>query len=213
MQHMPQKVVGEPRPFGKTQQEEPNEGSDGGGEVPASEEEQAQYELVVSRALSFMHGDGQEGVLKTLGSAETPAQGVGLVTAKFARMAKKSARDQGKDIDDEVLLNAASEIVEDLMELGQEAKVFQFEDEQEAQEQTEESLLWAMKYYGMEALEAGELDMEQAKQAMQQGLAQEQQGGGAAAQGDNPQVAEAVRTAINEKPKKPGLIGTAMAGA
>lgn len=187
-----------PRAFGNTPEvEEP-------GEMPATAAEQAQYDLVASRALKYIHGKGRDQILQSMGAANSPAEGIGQVTAHLFRQIKDSAKQGGQEIDDEIMLNAAGEVVEDLAELGQKEGIFKFDDQAEAQEQTEDSLLWAMQYYGKEAQGRGELDADLARKFMDDGMANE-----------NPTapVTRGVREELHKPPPAGGVIGPMMKGA
>lgn len=146
-----------------------------GPDQPASDEEQAMYNLVVSRAIKFMYGQGKNQVLKVMGAAETPAKGVAQAAVMIIRRMVDSAQQQNQQISEDVLYNAGVEIVENLMNLGVHFGVFQFKDDKEAAQQQDEALGWALNYYGNDALQRGEIDQQGAMQQFQQGLASEQQ--------------------------------------
>lgn len=189
----------QPRPFGKDvkPEKEPANMMD----IPqeeATEEEQAKYTLVVARAIKLFHGTGRDQTLKMLASGETPAESVGRTAAMTVRMIKKSADEAGKPIEDEILFHAGVEIVDELFNYGTQAGVFKFSDAKEAQQQHDESLFYALKYYGEEALANGEVDRNAMQQAMQQGIQQEQ----------SAQVGGAVRQAMdgpNTPPQGAGI--------
>ncbi len=139
----------------------------------ASEQEQAEYELLSSRALKFIHDKGRDDVLKAMSSAEDPAQGMGKVAASVIRNIESSAKQGGRELDPDMLYQAGADIIEDLALLAQKEGVYEFEDEAEAQEYTEDALLWAVQYYGKEGMAGGELDQGEAQKVMQEGLAAE----------------------------------------
>lgn len=205
------------RPFGADVEAMPEDDDMMTGEEPATEEEQAMYELVVARAMKFAYGAGKDQVLKTLSSGENPADGIGRAASTIVRAIKQSADQAGKPISDDILFHAGIEIVEDLAEFGSKSGIFQYRDEAEEQEQTELALFYAMKYYGEEALASGDItpeDQEAARRAIDEGIAKERQAGSA-------RVGEAVRGAMNEPDvpaggegiaRKPGMINSAMGG-
>lgn len=205
------------RPFGADAAAMPEDDDVVAGEEPATEEEQATYELVVARAMKFTYGEGKDQTLKLLSSGESPADGIGRAAAMIVRAIKQSADQAGKPIADDILFNAGIEIVEDLAEFGVKAKVFQYRDDAEEQEQTELALFYAMKYYGEEALANGDItpeNQEAARRAVDEGIAKERQAGSA-------RVGGAVRGAMDEPAapvggegiaRKPGMIKSAMGG-
>lgn len=189
----------QPRAFGDTPQPEQPDPEQG---VPASETEQAEYDLVVARGLKFIHDKGRDQVLKLLSAAETPAQGIGMVTANLIRKIEDSAKQAGRELDPDILYSAAAEFVQDLNALAQKEKVYRYDNQEEAQQNAEDAMLWASQYYGQEGMARGELDQGTAQNAMQQGLAME-----------NPTapVTRGVRQAMYDQRKpKGGLIGQRM---
>ena len=172
------------------------------GDIEATPEEQADYDLVVARAYKFIYGEGKDQTLKTLSSGENPADGIGRATAMILRAIKVSADQSGKKIEGDILFHAAAELAEDLSEFGKTAKVFEFRDEDEDVQQTQESLFYAMKYYGEEAMANGEIDQEEAQRAVQQGIQQEQQAASA-------NVGDAVRQELpgGQPPAPPPMRG------
>jgi hypothetical protein len=204
----------QPRPFGRdVKPEQPGKTMMDEPEEQATEEEQAQYTIVVSRAVKLFHGSGRDQTLKMLASGESPADSIGRTAAMTIRMIKKSADEAGKPIDDGILYHAGVEIVEELFEYGTQANVFQFADAQEAQEQHDEALFYALKYYGEEALAAGEIDQGEMQKAMQQGIQQEQSAkvGGAVRQAmDGPQTPPQGAGIAKDKA---GMINAARGGA
>ena len=173
-------------------------------QVEANEQEQAEYELLSARALKFIHGKGREHVLKAMSTAEDPAQGMGMVAASVIRNIEDSAKQGGRELDPDMLYQAGADIIEDLALLAQKSGVYEFENEQEAQQFTEDALLHAVHYYGKEGMERGELDQGEARKVMQEGLASE-----------NPTapVTRGVRQAMyDDKTKGKGIVGPAMRG-
>lgn len=179
--------------------------SDGTEEVPATDEEQDTYDMIVARALSFMHGEGQKNILKMLGSGETPAKSLGQATANIAQMMYKSATEGGREVTSETLINAAAEIMEELNDMGQAAGVFKYENEQESEEQLDDGMGWAMKYYGDMDLQSGAITpewQEEAQGQVKEGVAKEQIKMKA--------VDEGVKKAINTPQEKRGMVKSAM---
>lgn len=202
------KPVANPRPFGQDAEQEPEtDPTDPQAEgEPATPEEQAQYDLVVARAMKFMHGEGRDQTLKMLGSGETPAQSIGATAAMIAKAIKQSADQAGKPIDPDVLFHAGAEIVEELSAYGEAAGVFQFASPEESERQTEEGLFHALKIYGEGEIASGEADQEAAMRTVQEQLAQERARGGVAEDGSAAMngVAGAVSDAVNPPQIQPG---------
>ena len=163
---------GDARGFGDTPDPEPE--TDEQGRVPATEEEQAIYDMVVIRARKMIFGKNKEKILKTLGTAQTPSKGIGQVGSMLMKVIMQSSRDQGREIDPGIAINAGVEIVEDINELAVKNKIFQYESPEEEEEQLAEAMLWGVKYFGDGMIANGEVTPEIQKQA--QALATEQIG-------------------------------------
>lgn len=207
----------EGRAFGKdVQPENPTETLADVQEEQASEEEQAIYELVVARAVKFFHSKGKDQTLKMLSAGESPADAIGRTASMIVRAIKKSADESKKPIDDTILFHAGIEIVQELFEYGTEAGIFNFADDEEAQQQLDEALFFALKYYGEEALASNETDQAEMQKLMEQGAKQEQAAASA-------KVGGAVRQAMGDPQTPPqgagiardkaGMINAAMGGA
>ena len=186
----------------------PTEESVAMSEENVSEQEQVAYDSAVSKGMKYMYGPGADNVLKILGSAKNPAQGIGQVTAMIAKQLHTSSEDQGQSLPDGVLFAASQEIAESALELGTEAGVFEFDNEGEAQEQVDQGFMWALKIYGEQGLADGTLDEE--------ALAEEgQRPPGQNTAGVNPQVAQAVNQAVSTPQQGPagaGIISGRMGG-
>lgn len=157
-----------PRAFGdKANDAAPaNLNPDEGGE-PATEEEQMDYDLLVIRARKMMFGDGREDILTMLGSSETPAQGIGKVGSMLVKSLRQSAKQGGRDITDEVAINAAAEIGKDLSDLAKSAGVYKYDSDKDELEELEDAMLWGVKYYGDGMIANGEITPEMQAQAAQ----------------------------------------------
>lgn len=205
-----------PRGFGADQAPPPSGDPYEGEDQPATEEEQAQYDLVVARAVKFIHGEGRENTLKMMAAGAKPAEGVGTAAANIVKMIEQSAGKSGKAFADGVLFHAGAEIVEELMEFGEQAGVFEFRDDAEAQQEMDESIMYALKAYGEGGLAAGTIPQEEidsSKKYMQEGIAREEANGTAPPlpaelqqQAPNPAVQQGVQQAMG----RPGLVNGAM---
>jgi hypothetical protein len=147
------------------------------GSVNATEEEQLQYDMIVSRAIKMIHGKGQDNILKTLGSSETPSQGIGQVTAQLITALSQSAKEGGMKISDDVLQNAGMEIIEELSELAENKGVYQYDSPEEEKQELADSALWAMRHYEQQRLQSGEVgpeEQDRMKADIQKEMASEQ---------------------------------------
>lgn len=161
--------------FGDTK--EPEVETDADGASMPTEDEQMDYDMIVTRALKQIHGKGMENILKMLGSGERPSQAVGQVVAGIVSTLKQSAADQGRKISDNTLQHAGVEIIEDLIELAEAKGVFTFESEEERLQEAQDAGLWAVKYYGENQKKQGKITPEmqgQAQEDMKAGVASEQ---------------------------------------
>jgi len=157
--------AGNTRAFGDTPEAEPETNKD--GQVVASEEEQENYDMIVSRAIKVIHGEGQDDILKMMGSSETPAEGMGRVTANVIRVVYQSAKQAKRNITPEVLMYAGMEIIQELSEFGQARGIFEYEDEDDEAAQIQDAGLYATQFYGKAEQDAGEISPQMKGQAQQ----------------------------------------------
>ncbi|MBW2690541.1 MAG: hypothetical protein JRC99_11490 [Deltaproteobacteria bacterium] len=194
-----------PRGFGGTPDPELNDD----GEEMATEEEQMNYDLLATRGRKMIFGDNRENVLKMLGSSESPAQGIGKVGSMIIKSLMDSSKQAGREITGETALNAATEIIDDLNELGKSQGVFTYDSDEDEEKELADALLWGTKYYGEGMIASGEItpDMRKtAKAQVMEGIAEENKGKSP----KKTKVAEGVSEAVNQP--APGLIGQAMQG-
>ena len=146
------------------------------GQEEATEDEQLDNDLIVTRARKMMFGKGRDNILKMLGSSESPAQGIGKVSAMLVRSLVQAAKAGGRNISEEAALNAGFEIGEDLNDLGKANGVFEYDSEEDELRELQDASLWGVKFYGDEQLANNEItpEMQQAAtQQMQEGIATE----------------------------------------
>jgi len=170
MQDIPQDSTESPRSFGNREELPQDE------ENLASEDEQLDNDLIVVRARKMMFGKGRENILKMLGSSPTPAEGIGKVAAMLVRSLVQAAKEQSREIGEDVALNAGLEISEDLNELAKKNNVFTYDSPEDEQAELEDASLWGVKYYGDEMLANNEITpemQESAKKQMGEGLRKE----------------------------------------
>ncbi len=180
----------QPRAFGNTP--EPTDDNQ------PTEDEQMNYDLLAVRARKMMYGNSKDKILQLLGTGKQPAQSLGQTAAMIVRSLMTSAKQSGREIGGDVAINAGMEIIEDLNDLAKAKGVFKYDSPEEEKQQLEDAVLYGVKYYGDAAIQAGDITPEmqaEAKQMMQDGIAQEQ------ATKKTP-VTKAVQGAM-----KPGIVG------
>ncbi|MCK4869521.1 MAG: hypothetical protein KAS93_00250 [Gammaproteobacteria bacterium] len=147
--------------FGKTAPIE----SDGETET---EEEQQQYDMLVSRALNQMHGDGKSNIVNMLSVNKSPAKGMGQASALLLRGLVSSAKEAGTEITDKVIQAATIDIVEYLNELGEVTGVYEYTDDDEADSEMKDAIVMSVKNYTDAARKAGEITPEMENSAKKQ---------------------------------------------
>jgi hypothetical protein len=153
----------DPRGFGGTEDPEPQENAD--GSIDATPEEQEQYDLLTVRARKIMFGKAKDDVLTMLGSAESPAQGIGQAGAMIMKTLYQAAKQNGMDIESDVMIEAGTEVADDLNELGKSAGVFEYDSQEEENKEMEDAMLWGVKYYGDGMVTGNEISPEMQKEA------------------------------------------------
>ncbi len=97
------------------------------GQRPATEEEQAVLNQMVYRARDYMTRDAGS-LVQQLSDRERPVyQNVGELALQITEMVTSLAENGGQEIDQDTMLAAGEEVVEQLMELGNAAKIWPFE--------------------------------------------------------------------------------------
>ena len=176
----------------------------------ATPEEQMDFDMLTVRARKMIFGKGRENILKTLGTAETPAKGMGRIGATIMKSLVSAAKDAGREISPDAAVAAAPEILQDLVDVAKSNKIFEFDTPEDEEKALTDAILWGVKYYGDGEIANGEITpqmREQAKQQVQAGLAAEQ----ARAPQKKP-VAAGVEQAMTPPEKPAGLVSGAMQG-
>lgn len=96
-------------------------------EEEPSGDEQAQYDQFVNRALDFMGKQAQQISASMNDKSQPVYKVVGAMTVKIGKMILSTAKAAGQEIGPDVLHAAGQEITEHLMELGDNAGIFPFE--------------------------------------------------------------------------------------
>ena len=175
--------------------------NENGEEVP-TEEEQFDYDMLTIRAQKIMFGKGKDKILTQLGTAQVPAKGLGKVASMIIKSLMDSAKQAGKDIDPNTALHAGAEVIEDLSALAKANGVYEYDSEEEELKQMNDSLLWAVKFYGDGMIKAGEItpEMQQmAKEQVQQGLQEELNNAPKMSKEQENQLSQAVKQGINQQ--------------
>lgn len=88
----------------------------------ASPEEQKQYDMFVSNAMKLMYDPKSfPKLMQSMDSGADPVDGLANAAAMVVSSTEQSMRQSGMEMDDEILLNAGSEIVEQLADLSKES--------------------------------------------------------------------------------------------
>lgn len=144
----------------------------------ASPQEQQDYDLLSVRARKIIFGPSKEKILTMLGSSERPSQAIGKVGAMIIKNLVDSAANSGRQLSPDAVLEASTDVAEDLNDLAKANGVFQYDSPQDEQDELADAILWGVKYYGDEALARDEIspEMQQlAQKQMEEGMASEQQ--------------------------------------
>lgn len=151
---------------------EQQEGSeeDMGGEEEQSNvtpEEQGAYDTVVKAALSMIYvedGSFSAIVEKIKGESDKNglAYGIGHTAAMILRSITEGAKQQGREVPEDVLLPAGQEVVAELVEVAVKAGLAKEADQEKL---FSEAVMNGVQEYGKAALSAGEITPEQQAQA------------------------------------------------
>jgi len=150
-------------------------------EEEPTEQEQAQYDQFVKKALGFMSQHTDE-LVASMNNKEQPVHmNVAALAVKLGKGIYGMAQSAGEEIGMEVIQAAGAEIIEHLMELGVAAQIFPFSEEADEYEQVQAmALLEAEKIVGEELIGSPKYDgamQEQAQNFYAQQVAGEVQRG------------------------------------
>jgi hypothetical protein len=139
--------------------------------VPATPEEQAQYEQFVDNAMTLIYDEQtRPGVLQSLGG-DDPVAALANTAAMVVLQVENAADDQGTELADGVVFNAGVAVLEDLAGLATEAGIHAF-----TEEETEAALYQALDIYREMKAGAGGIDQEQHAAELQALMQADQQG-------------------------------------
>ena len=135
--------------------EEQAEGEEG-DQPNVSPEEQAQYNLFVDNGLKLIFDKAAAPkLLQRIKASESPSEGLASATVAIVTRLKDSAEQKGVKLDDAVLLHGGLELMENIAELSNAAKVHEF-----TPDEIEVAMYQALDQYGTRELERGTLDKE-----------------------------------------------------
>jgi len=185
-----------PQADGAMNEPDPNspDGEDG---VPASPEEQAQYDHLVTSGLAMLYDqpDTAMSVAKKLKSEAESKGGIsvsiGQQTATIMLSLVRGLKQQGLEADPDVVLNAGMEL---LAEIAASAEKAGLVPEAQRDKIMEDAAYQATTYYGDQEQKAGHISpetREEAKQVMASEMQKNPQAGSLAAMARQPQPAQA----------------------
>lgn len=96
-----------------------------------SEEEQQQYNTFVQNGMEILYteeGEVQPEVLKRLSTGKKPIDTLAQTTVWLVMMLEQSAKQDGLQITDDVMLHGSKELFEQLVEIGEATKLHEFKE-------------------------------------------------------------------------------------
>ena len=172
IEELMQGATANPRGFGGNQTPEEMQAES----TEPTPEEQEQYDLMVIRARKMIFGDAKEDLLEMMGASQSPAQGMGEAAALLVKMMTDAMKNEDGPVDPEVAINAGTEIIEDLNDLGKNNGIFEYDSDEDEDQELADAVLWGVKKYGDGMIQSGEItpEMQQmGQQVMQQGMDEE----------------------------------------
>jgi len=158
----PQSEQMAPRPG----QEMPDEMPDG---EPASPEEQAQYEKMINNAMKTIHGKQSDQLLERLAQGE-PEEAIADVAVGLVIKLYESAEQSGSPLSEAVLMTGGEEIINEIINLGIVAGIYDF-DEAEGEEIQQEAWFIALDKFGRFINQTGKIDSQGLEQGAQEVMA------------------------------------------
>lgn len=152
-------------------------------EEEPSEQEQVDYDQVVTKALDYMSKNTEQTLAHINNKNKPVHENVGEMAVKIVTTVEGQAKAAGAELGMDVLAAAGEEVIEHLMELGDAGGIFPFKHESDKYDEVQAmALLHAAKIVGEKLIGSPQYTpemKEEAGNAFAQGLAQEQpQGGG-----------------------------------
>jgi hypothetical protein len=141
-------------------------------ESNVSPEEQAQYDTFVTNGMTMMYDEKVlPQIMEALKGDGNPIEGLANATAMIVLRLDDSAEQSGQQISGEVKFHGATELLEQLAELSQEAGIHEFNEED-----MEAATYLAMDIYRTTRQEQGKLPKEDLEQDMQELMALNESG-------------------------------------
>lgn len=155
----------EPGPEGSRpdEMEDAAEGEEVEDESNVSPEEQALYEQTVRNGLTIIYPKGEEAavapsVIDTLKSSDNPIVNLASAAVSIVTYLRDSAKEAGQPLPDEILYHAGVALCEELAEVAEAEKIFDY-----SEEQIEQAFYQALDMYRVSGEQTGDVDSEQLK--------------------------------------------------
>lgn len=157
---------GQPAPAGSVPAGEA--APESGGEPNVTPEEQAVYDQVVTNAYKIIYPEGEEAqvspkIIASLKASDKPVLNLATTAVTLVTALQQSAKASGQPVPGEVLFHAATEIIEDLAEVSEAAKIHDY-----SEEEMENALYLGLDMYREQATKTGDIDTEQLKEGWEQ---------------------------------------------
>lgn len=147
----------------------PDEDGESGNVSP---EEQAQYDTWVQNGMNVMYDEkAMPQLLETIRGDGSPVEGLATALSTLVMRLEDSAEKSGQQISGDVKLHGAQELLEQMVELAEEAGIHEF-----TPEEMESAFYLALDTYRSTRQEQGKLPVEELSQDMNELAAAEQQG-------------------------------------
>lgn len=148
------------------------EGPQGGEEGNVSPEEQAQYDQFVKNGMQLIYQkEGLEQLFTTLEGDGNPIQGVADTLVMVVSRLEDSAEEKGVEVSGDVKMHGAQELLEQLVELSENASIHEFSDEE-----MEQAFYLALDEYRIKKQRSGTLPVDELQEDFQALAQAEEQG-------------------------------------
>lgn len=138
--------------------------AEGQGE-PATPEEQAAYEKMIDNAMRTLHGPQSTTIVEKLAQGD-PAEAIAEVTVGLIIKLFESAQQAGKPLPESVLMHGGEEILNEVINMGLVAGVFDF-DEEEGETIQQEAFFIALDKFGQYYEQVGEVNPDELNAGLQ----------------------------------------------
>lgn len=133
-----------------------------GEESNVTPEEQALYDKFIDNAMNVIYADATSAqIIETVRSAQSPVEGVAQAAVTIVDQLYQKAQQQNVPIPDEILTNAADEIIHMVAEVAEAGKaIASFTDDDEFMAETRAIEIWRERHPEMVDLEQEKKDFE-----------------------------------------------------